>query len=95
MTAYVARVGRTRQVEGRDQSLAIAHQRLMVLMLLFSAVAFVIALRLLWLSVFADGGNGRGGVDALMPPRASTSPLACIPPACSTGLKIWRPSWRR
>lgn len=70
MTAYVARVGRTRQVEGRDQSLAIAHQRLMVLMLLFSAVAFVIALRLLWLSVFADGANGRGGVDALMPPRA-------------------------
>ena len=70
MTTLVARTDRTRYAKLKEQSLAIAHQRLMVLMLLFGAVACVIALRLLWLTVFSDGANGRLGPDALLPPRA-------------------------
>lgn len=70
MTALAARQGRTRHAELKEQSLAVAHQRLMVLMLLFSAVACVIALRLLWLGIFSDGYGGRIGPDALLPPRA-------------------------
>jgi len=42
----------------------------MILMLLFSAVAFVIALRLLWLTVFADSALGRANPNLLAPPRA-------------------------
>ncbi len=42
----------------------------MVLMLLFSAVALVIALRLLWLTVFSDSADGRLNPNALLPPRA-------------------------
>lgn len=70
MTVYVARQSRTRHAQLKEQSLAIAHQRLMVLMLLFSAVACVIALRLLWLTVFSDGTDSRIGPDSLLPPRA-------------------------
>ena len=58
MTTLVARTDRTRHAKFKEQSLAIAHQRLMVLMLLFGAVACVIALRLLWLTVFSDVANG-------------------------------------
>lgn len=57
MTASVARPSRTRHAEVKGQSLAIAHQRLMVLMLLFSAVAGVIALRLMWLTIFSGSGD--------------------------------------
>ena len=70
MTTIVARPGRTRHAKLKEQSLAIAHQRLMVLMLLFGAVASVIALRLLWLTIFSDGTDGRVGPDMLTPPRA-------------------------
>lgn len=70
MTTIVARPGRTRHAKLKEQSLAIAHQRLMVLMLLFGAVASVIALRLLWLTIFSDGADGRIGPDMFTPPRA-------------------------
>ena len=39
-------------------------------MLLFSAVALVIALRLLWLTVFSGGADGRINPNSLLPPRA-------------------------
>ena len=42
----------------------------MILMLLFSAVAIVIALRLLWLTVFADSSLGRTNPNLMPPPRA-------------------------
>ena len=42
----------------------------MILMLLFSAVTVVIALRLLWLTVFADSALGRQNPNLLAPPRA-------------------------
>lgn len=70
MTATVARVDRTRQAEDKEHTLAIAHQRLMVLMLLFSAVAAVIALRLLWLTAFVGGAEARTIPTGSMPVRA-------------------------
>ncbi len=70
MSTLAARPTRTRHAKFREQSLAVAHQRLMILMLLFSAVAFVIALRLLWLTVFADSALGRANPNLLAPPRA-------------------------
>jgi cell division protein FtsI (penicillin-binding protein 3) len=42
----------------------------MILMLLFSAVTVVIALRLLWLTVFADSALGRQNPNLLAPARA-------------------------
>jgi len=70
VSTLAARPTRTRHAKFREQSLAVAHQRLMILMLLFSAVAFVIALRLLWLTVFADSALGRANPNLLAPPRA-------------------------
>lgn len=55
MTTLVARPQRTRHQGVRQQSIAIAHQRLMLLMLLFIAAAIVIAVRLVWLTF--DSGN--------------------------------------
>lgn len=70
MSTLAARPTRTRHAKFREQSLAVAHQRLMILMLLFSAVTVVIALRLLWLTVFADSALGRQNPNLLAPPRA-------------------------
>ena len=70
MSTLAARPTRTKHTKFREQSLAVAHQRLMILMLLFSAVAVVIALRLLWLTVFADGALDRTNANLMAPPRA-------------------------
>ncbi len=56
MTALVARPDRVRLAGQRQQSLALVHFRLMVVMLLFLGVVGLIALRLLWISVFAGTG---------------------------------------
>ncbi len=56
MTALVARPQRTRHAGARQTSILVAHQRLMLLMLLFMAAALVIAIRLIWLN-FDTGGN--------------------------------------
>jgi cell division protein FtsI (penicillin-binding protein 3) len=70
VSTLAARPTKTRHAKFREQSLAVAHQRLMILMLLFSAVTVVIALRLLWLTVFADSALGRQNPNLLAPPRA-------------------------
>ena len=58
MTTLVARPQRTRHQGIRQHSIALAHQRLMLLMLLFIAAAGVISVRLAWLNF--DGSGGRG-----------------------------------
>lgn len=63
MTTLVARPQRTRHAGARQTSIVLAHQRLMLLMLLFMGAAAVIALRLVWLNF--DAGNG----------HASTGPI--------------------
>jgi cell division protein FtsI (penicillin-binding protein 3) len=61
-TATVARPDRVRLAGQRQQSLALVHFRLMVVMLLILGVVGVIALRLLWISLIA--GTGHNGVVA-------------------------------
>ena len=56
MTTLVARPQRTRHAGARQTSIVLAHQRLMLLMLLFMGAAAVIALRLIWLNF--DSGSG-------------------------------------
>lgn len=56
MTTLVARPQRTRHAGARQTSILLAHQRLMLLMLLFMAAASVIAVRLVWLN-FDTGGS--------------------------------------
>ncbi len=62
MTTLVARPQRTRHAGARQTSILLAHQRLMLLMLLFMAAASVIAVRLIWLNF--DTGNGHASTGA-------------------------------
>lgn len=69
MTATVTRPDRVRLAGQRQQSLALVHFRLMVVMLLFLGVVGVIALRLLWISIFAGAGPSTPAADGLLPAR--------------------------
>jgi cell division protein FtsI (penicillin-binding protein 3) len=69
VTTLVARPQRTRHAGYRQQSLATAQQRLMILMLLFVAVAFVVTVRIAWLAFAADGDDGRSAAAAMAPQR--------------------------
>jgi cell division protein FtsI (penicillin-binding protein 3) len=62
VTTLVARPQRIRQAGARQTSILVAHQRLMLLMLLFMAAAIVIAVRLIWLNF--DTGSTRATSDA-------------------------------
>jgi len=68
MTTLVAQPPRIRHQDQRQASLVVAHQRLMMLMLLFGAASMVVATRLVWLSVF-DSGGGTSAVASLLPKR--------------------------
>ncbi len=58
MTALVAQPPRIRAHGQRQVSLVVAHQRLMIIMLLFMAAVTLIAVRLLWLTVSTDASAG-------------------------------------
>jgi cell division protein FtsI (penicillin-binding protein 3) len=60
MTTLVARPHRTKHAGSKAHSLGVAHQRLMVLMLLFLLVGVVIGARLLALTVMGSGDDGLG-----------------------------------
>ncbi len=71
MTTLVARPHRTRNAGTRQQTVALAHQRLIFLMLVFLGVGCVIAARIVWLNVAsgdraglsaANGVVGRGDI---------------------------------
>ncbi|HLZ77790.1 MAG TPA: penicillin-binding protein 2 [Sphingomonas sp.] len=68
MTALITRPDRVRLAGQRQQSLALVHFRLMVVMLLFLGVVGLIALRLLWISLFAGTGPSAATLSDL-PPR--------------------------
>lgn len=57
MTTLVARPQRTRHAGRREQGLALSHQRLMLLMLLFGAATAVVGARLVWLDFAAPGSE--------------------------------------
>ena len=54
MTTLVARPTRARHSGSRQQSLALSHQRLMLLMLVFLGVACVITGRIIWMNIASD-----------------------------------------
>src|SRR3546814_3837647 len=70
MTTLVARPERVRTASQRYQLTAVAHYRLMLLLLLFFAATVLVGTRLLWLGVLTDGGQGRHGPAGLVPVRA-------------------------
>ena len=70
MTTLIAQPARAKQAGRRHQSLAIAHQRLMILMLLFMMATAVVAMQLLLLTIHANGQNGAADLDGFAPPRA-------------------------
>ncbi len=91
MTGLVARPDRVRLAGQRQQSLALVHFRLMVVMLLFLGVVGVIALRLLYVSIFVGGGASTPAGDGLLPARGDIVdrngvPLATTIQAWSIGL---------
>ncbi|NIJ33847.1 peptidoglycan D,D-transpeptidase FtsI family protein [Sphingomonas oligoaromativorans] len=91
MTATVTRPDRVRLAGQRQQSLALVHFRLMVVMLLFLGVVGVIALRLLWISIFAGSAPSTPAADGLLPARGDIVdrngvPLARTIQAWSIGL---------
>jgi cell division protein FtsI (penicillin-binding protein 3) len=65
-----ARPERLRLAGQRQQSLALVHNRLMVLMLLFLGLLALIALRLAFLAVFGGASDRVSTRDILIPPRA-------------------------
>lgn len=70
MTATVARPARERFAGQREQVVALVHFRLMVVMLMFAGITALIALRLVFLSIFADRPETGRGSSGLIPPRA-------------------------
>ncbi len=69
MTALVARPDRVRLAGQRQQSLALVHFRLMLMMLLFIGVTTVIAGRLMFFALFADRAVAGAVVDGMLPAR--------------------------
>jgi cell division protein FtsI (penicillin-binding protein 3) len=68
VTTLVAQPPRIRHQDQRQASLVVAHQRLMMLMLLFGAVILLIAGRLVWLSITHDA-KAATSVASLLPNR--------------------------
>ena len=71
MTALVARPTRQRLGGQREQSVALVHFRLMVVMLMFVGITSVIGLRLAYLTIFADRSTADNAANGLIPPRAN------------------------
>lgn len=69
MTTLVARPERVRHAGARHQNVAVAHYRLVLLMLLFVGATALIGGRLMWLTVFSDGASGRYSGASLLPMR--------------------------
>jgi cell division protein FtsI (penicillin-binding protein 3) len=70
VSAVIATPARVRLAGQRQQTIATAHFRLMVVMLLFMGVTVVIAGRLAWLSLFEERLVQRSGSYGLIPARA-------------------------
>jgi cell division protein FtsI (penicillin-binding protein 3) len=62
VTTLVARPTRARQSGSRHHSLALTHQRLMLLMLVFLGVGVIISGRIVWMNIANDSGSGVSAV---------------------------------
>jgi cell division protein FtsI (penicillin-binding protein 3) len=70
MTALAAPSGRAPLTADRQQLLALAYHRLMLVMLVFAGVTFLIVARLVMLQLFSDRADGQSLVNPLVPARA-------------------------
>lgn len=70
MTAVAAPPDRIRLADKREDSISVAHARLMLVMLLFIGVTVAIVGKLVWMAVFVDASAAGSGHDGLIPPRA-------------------------
>jgi cell division protein FtsI (penicillin-binding protein 3) len=68
VTTLIAQPPRTRALGQRQASLVVAHQRLMIIMLLFVAAVTMIGVRLLWLTI-STNANAATGAISLIPKR--------------------------
>lgn len=90
MTTLVARPARSHLADQRHQSVAVAHFRLMLLMLLFIGAVGAVSVRLVWLTFVADGPAARSAIGRT-PARADIidrngEPLAQTVEAWSIGI---------
>lgn len=70
MATIIVQPGGARAGRQRINLTAIAHNRLMLLLLLFLAITAILIGRLTWVGFFADGGRGGDGLSGLPPARA-------------------------
>jgi cell division protein FtsI (penicillin-binding protein 3) len=70
MATIIVQPGGARAGKQRVDLTAIAHNRLMLLLILFMAITAVVILRLTWVGIFAHGTSGGGDASGLIPARA-------------------------
>ncbi|EZP72669.1 Peptidoglycan glycosyltransferase [Sphingomonas paucimobilis] len=70
MATIIVQPGGARAGKQRVNLTAVAHNRLMLLLILFLGVTAVLILRLSWVGIFASGGRGGDDVSGLLPARA-------------------------
>ncbi|HKY83169.1 MAG TPA: penicillin-binding protein 2 [Sphingobium sp.] len=70
MATIIVQPGGARAGKQRVDLTAVAHNRLMLLLILFMGITAVVILRLMWVGVFASAGTDADGASGLLPARA-------------------------
>ncbi|MCK0533494.1 peptidoglycan D,D-transpeptidase FtsI family protein [Sphingobium agri] len=70
MATIIVQPGGARAGKQRVDLTAVAHNRLMLLLILFMAITAVVILRLTWVGIFAHGASGSGDASGFLPARA-------------------------
>lgn len=70
MATIIVQPSRPRAAHQRVNLTALAHNRLMLLLILFMAITLVLIVRLAWVGAFAGQGSGGYAAGPLVPPRA-------------------------
>ncbi|CAD7337395.1 penicillin-binding protein 2 [Sphingomonadales bacterium 56] len=70
MATIIVQPGGARAGKQRVDLTAVAHNRLMLLLILFMAITAVVILRLTWVGIFAHGASGNGDASGFLPVRA-------------------------
>ncbi|MET0248772.1 MAG: penicillin-binding protein 2 [Sphingobium sp.] len=70
MATIIVQPSRPRAAHQRVNLTAVAHNRLMLLLILFMAITTVLVVRLAWVGAFAGQGRGAYAPGPLVPPRA-------------------------
>lgn len=70
MATIIVQPGGPRAAKQRVDLTAIAHNRLMLLLILFMGITALVILRLAWVGIFASGGSGGDNASGTLPARA-------------------------